>query len=299
MSEKRFCIVGLGEVLWDRLPGGKRLGGAPANFAYIAAQLGDRGIIASRVGNDADGVEIVERLRSAGVETDSIQVDEDHQTSTVKVELDDGQPSYEIKENAAWDFLELTGNWRDLALRCDAVCFGTLAQRSTVSRKSIHEFLSFTNISAQKIFDVNLRQRYFSRDIINESLAAATIAKVNHEELPIVADMFQIAGSSEIELGKNFREKFDLELVCITRGGNGSLLITENKTSEHAGIKIEIADTIGAGDAFTAAVTHGILRGWRLDEVNREANGVAAYVASQLGAMPAISKENDSFRRSV
>mgnify|MGYP003395800757 CR=1 FL=1 len=166
MSEKRFCIVGLGEVLWDCLPGGNRLGGAPGNFAYIAAQLGDRGIIASRVGNDADGKEIVERLRSAGVETDSIQVDEDHQTGTVKVELDDGQPSYEIRENAAWDFLELTADLRDLALQCDAVCFGTLAQRSTISRKSIHEFLSLTTISTKRVFDINLRQSYFSKDII-------------------------------------------------------------------------------------------------------------------------------------
>lgn len=288
MSEKRFNIAGIGELLWDVLPTGKQPGGAPANFAYISSQLGDCGIVASRVGNDSNGIEIIERLKSAGVKTESIQIDENRRTGTVNVELKNGQPSYTINEGVAWDFLELTANWRKLALNCDAVCFGSLAQRNPVSRNTIHEFLSLTNRSAERVFDVNLRQNYFSQDVLQDSLNAATIAKLNHEELPIVAEMFKISGKIETERIKNIRKKFDLKLVCITRGANGSLLVSENAISEHAGIRVEIADTIGAGDAFTAAMIHGVLRGWNLDEINRKANRVAAFVASQRGAMPEI-----------
>lgn len=291
MNRNQYKIIGIGEVLWDVLPTGNQLGGAPANFAYIVAQLGDCGIIASRVGNDADGIEIIGRLKSVGVRTDSIQIDNDHRTGTVEVELKDGQPEYRISEKAAWDFLELTEDWRDLALQCDAVCFGSLAQRNFLSRETIHQFLSFTKISANRIFDVNLRQHFFSNNVLQDSLNAATIVKLNHEELPIVADMFQIAGTNEIERAENLREIFDLELICITRGSNGSLLVSAKGISESIGNEIEIADTIGAGDAFTAAMTHGILRGWDLDKINQKANRVAAFVASQLGAMPAISNE--------
>lgn len=295
MSEKRFNIAGLGELLWDVLPTGKKTGGAPANFAYISSQLGDCGIVASRVGNDADGIEIIERLKSAGVKTESIQVDENRSTGTVTVELKNGQPSYKISEGVAWDFLELTANWRDLALNCDAVCFGSLAQRNPVSRSTIHEFLSLTKRTAERVFDVNFRQDYFSQDVLQDSLSAATIVKLNHEELPIVAETFKIRGLTETERIRNIREKFDLKLVCMTRGAYGSLLVSESAISEHTGIKVEIADTIGAGDAFTAAMTHGVLRGWDLDTINRDANRVAAFVASQPGAMPLISKENSSF----
>ena len=285
MSEKQFKIVGLGEVLWDVLPTGKQLGGAPANFAYISNQLGNHGIIASRVGNDSDGKEILHSLEKVGVDVSHIQTDAEHQTGTVKVSLENGQPSYEITENVAWDFLELTADWRELAKTSDAVCFGTLARRNSVSRQTIQAFVKLVNPNCLRIFDVNLRQKYYSSEILRESFELANVVKLNHEELPNICEMAEIEGANEQEKAEKLREKFDLRMVCLTRGANGSLLITENELSENGGIKVEIADTIGAGDAFTAALTHGFLRGWSLDEINEKANRVGAFVASQTGAM--------------
>ena len=289
MSEKQFTIVGLGEVLWDLLPNGKQPGGAPANFAYISSQLGNHGIAASRVGSDGNGDEILANLKDKGVDVSHIQIDEKHATGTVKVSLANGQPNYEIIENVAWDFLELTEDWRELAKICDAVCFGSLAQRNQVSQKTIFEFLDLMKKSSVKVFDINLRQNYFSADIVEKSFNAATIVKLNHEELPIVAKMFRIDAAKEIEISRKLLTKFDLKTICVTRGGRGSLLLNENQISEIPGVKIKIADTIGAGDAFTAAMTHGFLHGWDLDELNLQANQVAALVASQSGAMPELS----------
>ena len=289
MSEKQFTIVGLGEVLWDLLPNGKQPGGAPANFAYISSQLGNHGIAASRVGSDGNGDEILANLKDKGVDVSHVQIDEKHATGTVEVSLTNGQPNYEIIENVAWDFLELTEDWRELAKICDAVCFGSLAQRNQVSQKTIFEFLDLMKKSSVKVFDINLRQNYFSADIVEKSFNAATIVKLNHEELPIVAKMFRIDAAKEIEISRKLLTKFDLKTICVTRGGRGSLLLNENQISEIPGVKIKIADTIGAGDAFTAAMTHGFLHGWDLDELNLQANQVAALVASQSGAMPELS----------
>lgn len=286
MSEKQFKIVGLGEVLWDVLPTGKQLGGAPANFAYAANQLGNRGIVASRVGNDEDGRGILGGLESRGVDVSHLQADAEHRTGKVKVSLENGQPGYEISEDAAWDFLELTEDWRDLANNCDAVCFGTLAQRNENSRRTIRNYAALTRSECLRVFDVNLRQNYYSFEILRESLESANVVKLNHEELPGVCEIFEIKGADEKQRAETLREKFDLRLVCLTRGANGSLLLAEDETSEHCGIKVEIADTIGAGDSFAAALTHGILRGWNLDKINVYANKVGAFVASQTGAMP-------------
>ncbi len=290
MSEKQFKIVGLGEVLWDVLPTGKELGGAPANFAYISNQLGNRTIIASRVGDDENGKEILQKLEKVGVDISQIQKDAGHRTGTVKVSLQNGQAGYEIAENSAWDFLEFTEDWQDLAQNCDAVCFGSLAQRNSVSRETIQEFVKLTKPGCLRIFDVNLRQNYFSESVLFESLQLANIAKLNHEELPIIVEMFGTKGSNQIEQALNLRETFALRLVCLTRGGAGSLLIDETEISAHSGIKIEIADTIGAGDSFTATLADGILRGWSLVEINEKANRIGAFVASQTGAMPVFSK---------
>jgi fructokinase len=283
---KNFKIVGLGEVLFDVLPTGKQLGGAPANFAYVSNRLGNHGIVASRVGNDSDGREILIGLEKKSVNVLHVQIDENYLTGTVKVSLQNGQPSYEIIENVAWDFLELSEDWRDLAGNCDAVCFGTLAQRNEFSQKTIREFVNLTKSDCLRIFDVNLRQNYYSSEILHESLKLANVVKLNNEELPKICEMFEIEGADENECVRNLREKFELKLVCLTRGANGSLLLTENNSSENGGVKIVVADTIGAGDAFTAALTHGFLRGWNLDEINEFANKVGAFVASQTGAMP-------------
>jgi fructokinase len=287
MTYKKFNIIGLGELLWDLLPTGeKMLGGTTANFAYIAGQLGDNGIIAGRVGNDANGVEALEWLKKKGVPTDKIQTDEKYPTGTVLVSFNNGQPEYEVIQPVAWDFLELTASWHDLALTADAVCFGTLAQRNAVSRNTIQDFVSLTNPSCLRIFDVNLRQTYYSKEVLEISLNLANIVKMNHEELPIIVEMFDINGTNQIEQTQNFRQRFNLKATCITRGGNGSLLLNEQDFDENVGIKVEIADTIGAGDAFTATMTHGFLNNRDLKKINAEANKIGAYVASKKGAMP-------------
>ncbi|HRH43777.1 MAG TPA: carbohydrate kinase, partial [Pyrinomonadaceae bacterium] len=288
MTEKSFNIIGLGEILWDCLPAGRQLGGAPANFAYTSNQLGNNGIVLSRVGNDDFGKEVLEQLQIKNLSTNSIQIDLEKQTGVVNVTLENGQPSYNIVENVAWDNLELTENWREIAKIADAVCFGSLAQRNENSRKTIREFVGLTN--GLRIFDVNLRQEYFSKEILRESLMLANICKLNHEELPIVAELFEIAGNNIIETAQNLRREFNLKLLCVTRGSNGSLLITENDLSEFAGLKITVADTIGAGDAFTSGMTHGLLRNWGLDKINKFANKVGAFVASNTGAMPDFSR---------
>jgi fructokinase len=291
MTEKQFTIIGIGEVLWDVLPDGKQLGGAPANFAYIAKQLGNCGIIASRVGNDSDGNEILQNLAKSGVDVLHVQKDLEHATGTVKVSLENGQPNYEITENVAWDFLELGNDWSDLAKNCDAVCFGTLAQRNEVSQKTIREFLHLTRKETLRIFDINLRQNYFSKEILRESLKLANILKLNHDELPIILETLEIEGANELEKSKNLIAFFELDLVCLTRSANGSVLFTKNELAENSGKKIKIKDTIGAGDSFTAAMTHGILRGWSLKKINDFANKVGAFVASNTGAMPDFPKE--------
>ncbi|HQU84969.1 MAG TPA: carbohydrate kinase [Pyrinomonadaceae bacterium] len=288
MSDKAFNITGLGEILWDILPTGKHLGGAPANFAYISKQLGNNGIVLSRVGNDEFGREILDELESKNISTDFIQIDAENPTGIVNVVLENGQPNYEIVENVAWDFLELSENWRKIAEKCDAVCFGSLAQRNEVSRKTICEFVGLTK--NLRIFDVNLRQNYFSEEVLRESFRLANIVKLNHEELPIVAEMFVCKAENQIETARNLLEKFNLKLICVTRGGNGSLLISQDEVSEHKGLNVKIADTIGAGDSFTAGMTHGILHGWALEKINDFANKIGAFVASNAGAMPDFSR---------
>lgn len=284
MSDGRYKTVGIGEILWDLLPTGKMLGGAPANFAYVSNALGDDAAVLSRVGNDQLGGELLDELKNKNLSPESVQTDEKNPTGIVKVELENGQPSYEIVEGAAWDFLELDENWREIASRTDAVCFGSLAQRSETSRDTIREFVELTK--GLRIFDVNLRQRYFSPKVLQNSFAMANVVKLNHEELPTVAEMLEIESENPFGAAKVLREKFRLKLICVTRGAGGSVLITENETSEFAGLKIEIADAIGAGDAFAAGMTHGILRGWSLNEINEFANRVGAFVASNTGAMP-------------
>ena len=288
MTDKQLTTVGLGEVLWDVLPGGKQLGGAPANFAYVSNALGNNGIVLSRVGNDEFGSEILDELNDKNLSTEYVEIDAKKPTGIVNVKLENGQPTYEIVENVAWDFLELSENWRKIAAKTDAVCFGSLAQRGELSRQTIREFVGLTN--GLKIFDVNLRQNYYSVDVIRESFALANVAKLNHDELPIIAKMLEISGENQFETAKNLRQKFDLKFLCVTRGANGSLLISENNFSENAGLKITVKDTIGAGDAFTAAMTHGILRGWELDKINEFANKVGAFIASNTGAMPSFEK---------
>ena len=286
---KRHIVVGLGELLWDLLPAGKQLGGAPANFAYITSLLGDEGIPASRLGQDALGEEAILRLRELALPTAFIQEDADHPTGTVQVEVDAaGQPRFEISESVAWDFLEWTPQWQRLAQQADAVCFGSLAQRSERSRATIRKFvLAARQRDAVRVFDVNLRQSFFSAQVLAESMMLATLVKLNHEELPRIMRLFELEHHREEDSARRLLSVHDLKLVCITRGNGGSLLISADECSEHPGFQVKVADTVGAGDAFTAALVHGYLRGTPLAQINENANRVGAWVASQSGATPA------------
>ena len=284
-----FNIIGIGEILWDLLPDGKRPGGAPANFAYVANALGNHGVVLSRVGNDEPGKEILAELNAKKLSTATIQIDDEKPTGLVEVRLENGQPNYRIVENSAWDFMEFSDDWREIAARADAVCFGSLAQRKRVSRRTILEFVNLTR--GWRIFDVNLRQPFYSREVLRESLKTANAAKLNYEELPVVAEMFGIKTPNPLRAAKDLLSQFDLNLICVTRGAAGSVLVANNEISEAAGFKVEVADAIGAGDAFTAALAHGLLRGWKLDDINKFANQVGAFVASQTGAMPDFPEE--------
>ena len=289
-SDERRVVVGLGELLWDMLPTGEqRLGGAPANFAYMAAMLGDCGTIASRIGNDPLGDHALERLDEAGVGSLHIQRDATHATGTAEVQLDaEGKPVYSIVEDVAWDHFELNSDWQQLAAQADAVCFGSLAQRSHRSRETIRGFLGATRDETLVVFDVNLRRPYFSADVISESLLLSNIAKLNDDELRTVAEVFDLRGETDEHSARELLQRFDLQLLCVTRGDRGSLLVTESACVEHPGFKVEVADTVGAGDAFTAALVHHHLRGATLAEISDAANRLAALVATQVGATPAV-----------
>ncbi len=280
-------VVGLGEVLWDMLPGGRHLGGAPANFAYITALLGDEGVVASRVGRDTLGEEALGEIRSLGLSTAAVQQDERHATGVVKVEVDaKGCARFEIEHPSAWDFLEWTPEWEALARSADAVCFGSLAQRSPQSRETIQKFLGAVPKKAIRIFDVNLRAPFYSAGVIGESMKLAEIVKLNDEEVPQVTNLIGLVHSDEKSSARQLIQHYQLKLVCVTRGARGSLLVTKDEFHEQAGIAVKVADTVGSGDAFTAALVHDYLRGADLQTMNHAANRVGAWVASEHGPTP-------------
>jgi fructokinase len=282
-------MVGLGEILWDLLPSGKQLGGAPANFAYMANVLGDEGIVASRIGKDDLGHEVRETMETLNLNPSFLQADGEDSTGVVEVLIDGaGQPEFKIANDVSWDHLEWTAAWEDLATRADGICFGSLAQRSQVSRATVHRFLEASGKNTLKIYDVNLRAPFFSRDIIVDSLRLSNIAKLNSDELATVCDLLDIPGQSEQERSKRLLIEFDLQLVCITRGEGGSLLVSADHTVEHNGFRVKVADAVGAGDAFTACLAHHYIRGDSLLKISELANGFASWVATQTGATPVV-----------
>lgn len=285
-------MVGLGEVLWDIFPSGKVLGGAPTNFAYMASVFGSRGIVASRLGNDDLGREAYRVMKAEGVDTYYVQYDDQHDTGIAGVILDsEGQPNFTIKESVAWDFLEWTPAWEELAARVDVVCYGSLAQRSDSSAATIEHFLRNTPPDALRICDANLREPFYTVETLRRSLHFADILKLNEQELFKVASLLGVGDGSEVELAKKLFHAFDLELICITKGSRGSLLVSEHEVVEHKGISVEVADAVGAGDAFTACVAHFYLQGRPLEEISEAANRFAAWVATQVGATPRVSAE--------
>jgi fructokinase len=284
-------VVGLGEVLWDLLPSGRQLGGAPANFAYCSRLLGNRAVVASRIGNDDLGDEIRQRLQPAEVGCECLQIDAEHPTGTVKITLDsNGQPTYDIVQGVAWDFMEWSPKWESAAKSADAVCFGTLAQRSSKSRNTIHQFLDSTPKDSLRIFDVNLRQDFYSKQMIEASLRRADIVKLNREESVVLRGVLGLANntSNDASFCRELIQKFELRCVCVTYGAEGSLLCDEFQERRHPGFKVAIKDTVGSGDAFTAGLVHGILSGQSLAEMNELANRMGAWVASCSGGMPRV-----------
>jgi len=282
----RPTIVGLGEVLWDLLPEGKQFGGAPANFAYHAKAMGADAHVVSAVGDDELGREILGRLDRLGLGRDCVAVDAEHPTGTVSVALDEhGKPDFTIHTGVAWDFIPDMPGLVELAGRTDAVCFGSLAQRSDVSRATIRRFLDATGDGCLRVFDINLRQHYFNAEVIAESLGRADVLKLNDDELPVVAELLSLPADEGRFMDAVLRQH-ELTLVALTKGANGSVLRSRDGTSAVPGTRVNVADTVGAGDAFTAAVVMGLLAGRELDAIHNRANDVAAYVCTRPGATP-------------
>jgi len=285
-----LLMVGLGEVLWDILPSARVLGGAPTNFAYMTSVLGNRGVVASRVGQDSLGQEACEVMRNLGLTTSYIQRDESHETGSAGVLLDSaGLPTFTIKESVAWDFLDWTSAWEELSAKADVVCFGSLAQRSATSANTIDRFLGNIRKEALKIFDINLRQSFYSIDILRKLFRQADIVKLTDNEMRRVGSLFlSDETNDEGKLADWLRREFELKLVCITRGEHGSLLVSEREAVEHPGLAVEVVDTVGAGDAFTACLADQFVQGRPLTEINEAANRFASWAVTQRGAMPNI-----------
>lgn len=288
----RPLLIGIGEILWDMLPGGKQLGGAPANFAYHANALGGRGVAVSRVGDDPPGREILERLASLGLNAHAIQIDPQRPTGTVDVVLDSvGVPQYVIHPDVAWDNLQIETSLLELARQADCVGFGSLAQRSDQTRATTHAFLEATRRDCLRLFDINLRQNYFSRQVVHDLLSMSDVLKLNDQELPVVARLLDLRWEGD-EAIKTLLDRYALKLIALTRGGEGSRLYdADGSVFEHPGIVAQVVDTVGAGDAFSAALALGLLSDIPLDQINQRANEVAAYVCSQPGAMPGMPDE--------
>lgn len=290
-GKERPIVVGIGEVLWDLLPGGRALGGAPINVACHAAQLGAAATAVSAVGDDAFGREIIERLHGFGLDTAHMGVVQKFPTGTVGVTLDaHGVPTFTIHQPVAWDEIRMTDNVRALARTADAVAFGSLAQRSPTSRQSIGEFLDATPKDCIRVFDINLRQQFYTAEIITASLRRATVLKVNDTELPVIADLLGLHGE-ETDLLKALVMAYKLQLVILTKGAQGSRMMSADEDVAHPGCKAKVVDSVGAGDSFTATATMGLLRGLSLSRIQDAANRVAAYVCSQSGAVPVLPKE--------
>lgn len=288
MENNNKFVVGIGEVLWDVLPEGKKLGGAPANFAYHVSQFGLNSRVVSAIGNDKLGTEIERDFSEKGLEGIIEKVA--YPTGTVQVSLDDnGVPNYTIKENVAWDNIPFTTALKELAQHTCAVSYGSLAQRNIVSRETIHAFLdAMPKEGAYKIFDINLRQNFYTKDIICESLERCNVLKINDEELVAVSRLFGYPGIDLQDKCWILLAKYDLKMLILTCGVNGSYVFTPGHVSFVETPKVTVADTVGAGDSFTAAFVSAILRGLSVSEAHKLAVNVSAYVCTQNGAMPIL-----------
>ena len=283
-------IVGLGEALWDCLPDGKKLGGAPANFAYHAGQFGFDTLAVSALGEDALGEETIAALEEHKLNYLMPRIP--YPTGTVQVTLDEqGIPTYNIREGVAWDNIPFTPEIEEVAKTCQAVCFGSLAQRSVVSRETIGKFLDATPSDCVKIFDINLRQSFFIKEIIEASMRRCNILKINDEELVVVSRMFELPDLDEEKRCKQLIKDYNLDILVLTCGTNGSYVFTADKSYYQPTPKVEVADTVGAGDSFTGSFCAALLKGKSIPEAHELAVKVSAFVCTQYGAMPTLPKD--------
>jgi fructokinase len=289
-----FTVVGLGEVLWDLLPTGPQLGGAPGNFACHAAALGARATMVTRVGDDDLGRQVIRRFAQVNLPRETVQVDPARPTGTVTVGLDEyGIPHYAVAEDAAWDQLAATDVAMQAVCGAQAVCFGTLGQRSATSRKAIQQLVAAAPARTLKVFDINLRLGFYSGEVIEESMHLSNVLKLNDEELDVLTRMFSLDGDVRRRIEELVRT-FGFKVVALTSGSSGSLVYQEGTWSELPPQPVEVVDTVGAGDAFAAALTIGLLSKMELSRAHTIAAEVARYVCSQLGATPPLP---DTFRR--
>lgn len=286
-------VIGMGEVLWDVLPEGKKLGGAPGNFAYHVGQFGLKSRIVSAIGDDALGREIIENFKEKKIDylVDTVP----YVTGTVQVEIDlNGIPQYHIKENVAWDNIPYTDELDAMAKRAKAVCFGSLAQRNVVSRNTINRFLDALPKGEEEpliVFDINLRQDFYEKDNLHNSMEHCNILKINDEELVIISRLFDYPGLDLEEKCRFILEKYNLRMLILTCGENGSYVFTRDGVSHQDTPKVVVADTVGAGDSFTAAFIASILKGKSVAEAHKKAVEVSAFVCTQNGAMPTLPAE--------
>ncbi len=290
-EEKRDVVVGIGELLWDCFADSRRPGGAPANVAFHAKQLGHEGVVCSRVGRDELGTELLEYLERRGMETRQVQKDVRLPTGYVTIDSSrPDDPSYIIHEEVAWDYLEFDEALESLMETASAVCFGTLAQRHAKSRETIRRAVE-TATDAVIVYDVNLRQSWHQRNWIEDSLKASNIVKLNEDEMAVLSDMIGTRGRRDADLAHTVIDRYKLDMVCVTRAERGTSLYTSSGTVDEVGVNIEVADAVGAGDGFTAALISSRLRGWPLETTAWFANRVGALVASRQGAMPVLTEE--------
>jgi fructokinase len=281
-------ILGIGEVLWDLLPNGPRLGGAPCNFAFHCRQLGHAAAPVSRVGAGELGLALRQELHALDLPTDFVQIDDTHPTGTVRVDLDAGQPKYTIADNVAYDFLAWDDRFPQLLANVRAVCFGTLAQRNPGSRATIRRMLKETQ--AVRVFDVNLRQHFYVRDTIDQSLRLSNWVKLNTDELEVLTNLFGLPRVTPSATLTELRSRYRLSLVCLTRGEHGCLVQTDSEEVDQPGVPVRVVDTVGAGDAFTAGLVCLTLENRSLRDAAALANRLAARVASMQGGTPRIDR---------
>jgi fructokinase len=278
-------VAGFGELLWDMLPSGKQLGGAPCNFAYHAQKAGCEAFVVSAIGKDKPGDEILETMNRLGLSGRFVQRNS-YPTGTVTVRLDDGgHPDYTIHERVAWDHIQWNSSLRELAGQLDAICFGSLAQRCRITQEQAVSLLITAKPECLKVFDINLRQNFYNREVVVQSMVLADILKLNEDELPVVAGFTGLSGDVRSQLDQLLNQ-LKLKYIVYTLGSKGSVIVSREEYSFIAAPAVDVVDTVGAGDAFTAVFTAGILKGLPLSQIHRKATEIAGFVCTRKGATP-------------